>query len=56
MRWLFRRPQPRRVDPIVMELETAKEILREVFDVRPRDVDEMIWAKVVERRELWPSY
>ncbi len=42
-----------------LELETAKEILAEVFHVRHRDVDEMIQIRL-ERRDqqdklLWPT-
>jgi hypothetical protein len=46
------------------ELETAKEILGEIFRARPDDVDEMIQRRLVERswaREqthddgLWPA-
>jgi hypothetical protein len=36
-----------------MELETAKEILAEVFGARPSDVEEMIQARLEERR--WPQ-
>ena len=65
------RPQKRamehctfRVDPKVMELETAKEILAEVFRVRLSEVDEMIQNRFEavsnedirseENRQLWP--
>ena len=33
----------------VLELETAKEILAEVFHARPGDVDEMIQRRLEER-------
>jgi CheY-specific phosphatase CheX len=36
----------------VLELETAKEILSELFDMRTREVDEMI----KQRMEEWTSY
>lgn len=32
----------------LLELQIAKEILGEIFDVTPRDVDEMIERRVVE--------
>ena len=45
-----------------MELETAKEILAEVFHARPADVEEMIQMRLEERRwseerkeGLWPA-
>ena len=47
IRWLQKRsvvalrPLPR-VDPMILELQTAKEILAEVFQVRVSEVDEMI--------------
>ena len=42
----------------VLELETAKEILAEVFHARPDDVEEMIQRRLVERSwieqtEVW---
>jgi hypothetical protein len=68
MRWLWRR-QARPVEPRPMvsiralELETAKEILAEVFHARPGEVEEMIQRRLDERssrpeeREvgLWPA-
>lgn len=39
----------RRVDPAVLELETAKEILREVFDTTQSEVEEMIRQRIAER-------
>ena len=42
-----------------MELETAKEILAEVFHVHHRDVDEMIQIRLEKRdqqdKKLWPT-
>jgi hypothetical protein len=45
-----------------LELETAKEILAEVFRVRSSDVDEMILSRSeaagnedIDRVELWPE-
>ena len=37
----------------LMELETAKEILAEVFHARPADVEEMIQKRLEERN--WPD-
>jgi hypothetical protein len=37
------------VNPRCLELETAKEILAEVFGARPSDVDEMIQRELEER-------
>ena len=49
-------------DSKALELETAKEILAEVFRVRPSDVDEMILSRFeaavnedIGREELWPE-
>jgi hypothetical protein len=54
--------QPRPVSTKTRELEAAKEILSEVFHVRPVDVDEMLLKRLGERnpseksREgLWPA-
>ncbi|TFH50461.1 MAG: hypothetical protein E4G89_03355 [Methanothrix sp.] len=67
MRWPWRqqaRPiEPRRaVSTRAMELETAKEILAEVFHARPGEVEEIIQRRLEERsgpekREvgLWPA-
>ncbi len=63
MRW-FRRREARTVEPgqmkdhKVMELQTAKEILSEVFHAHPADVEEMIQRRLVERnrpeeKEIW---
>jgi hypothetical protein len=57
------RPQKRAVvhcNPKALELQTAKEILAEVFKVRLSEVDEMIQnrfeAAVVSKEEgLWPA-
>jgi hypothetical protein len=52
------------LDPVALELQTAKEILAEVFRVRVSDVDEMIqnrFEKVpsqevcAEKDGLWPQ-
>ncbi len=48
-------PKPKRVETrhaastSVLELETAKEILAEVFHARPGDVEEMIQRRLEER-------
>jgi len=63
------RPQKRavehcvfRVDPTALELETAKEILAEVFRVRLSEVAEMIQKRYevvnnedIRSEELWPQ-
>ncbi|HUS76503.1 MAG TPA: hypothetical protein VMY43_10905 [Methanothrix sp.] len=58
MRWLWRRQakliEPRRAVSIrAQELETAKEILAEVFCARPGEVEEMIRSRLEER--IWPE-
>jgi len=66
MRWPWEREarpvQPRRAaDLKVLELQTAKEILAEVFHARPGEVEEMIQRRLeesepVEREEgRWPA-
>jgi hypothetical protein len=37
------------VNPKTLELETAKEILAELFDIRTREVDEMIRLRMESR-------
>jgi hypothetical protein len=44
----------------VLELNTAKEILAEIFHIRPADVEEMIQLRLEERdlgeqEEPWPA-
>jgi hypothetical protein len=53
--------QPRQVSSKQLELETAKQILQEVFHARPSDVENIIHGRLEERscrREyeegLWP--
>jgi hypothetical protein len=67
MRWPWIRdakliePRPM-VNPKVLELQTAKDILAEVFHARPGEVEEMIQMRLEESRpekvrqeeELWP--
>ena len=65
MRWLWKREakliEPRRViNSKLMELETAKEILAEVFHARTADIDEMIERRLeeknwLEENEIWPE-
>jgi hypothetical protein len=38
------------VNPRTLELEVAKEILSELFDIRTNEVDEMIRQKMEDRR------
>ncbi len=51
----------RRVNTKVLELQTAKEILAEVFHARPVDVEEMVRLRLEERDEReyeegpWPA-
>ena len=54
--------QPRRASTEQMELETAKQILSEVFHARPSDVEDMIQRRLEEKKSptecedvLWPS-
>jgi hypothetical protein len=67
MRLLWRR-EARLIEPKpmvgreVLELQTAKEILAEVFHARPVDVEEMIQMRLEEKNSpveyedvLWPS-
>jgi hypothetical protein len=45
-----------RVNPRLLELQTAKEILAEIFHARPGEVDEMIQNRLEERswrEESW---
>ena len=67
MRWPWRREarpiEPRRrINTKALELETAKEILAEIFHARPADVEEMIQRRLEERswqeeheEGLWPA-
>jgi hypothetical protein len=41
----------RRVDLLIMQLETAKEILGEVFDTSSSEIDEMIRQRLAERED-----
>jgi len=54
--------QPQRISTKQLELETAKEMLAEIFHARPEDVEEMIHSRLVqqscrqeyEEERLWP--
>ncbi|MCX6673111.1 MAG: hypothetical protein NTY37_04960 [Methanothrix sp.] len=57
MRWpwrLRRAIEPRPMVSRAMELETAKEILAEVFHARPGEVEEMIQRRLEEGRPEGP--
>ena len=44
------------VNPRLLELQTAKQILEEIFHARPSDVDEMIQMRLEEKnwsKESW---
>ena len=65
MRWPWKRQarfiKPRRVaNTNVLELETAKKILAEVFHARPSEVEEMIQIRLekkslMDETDLWPA-
>jgi hypothetical protein len=65
MMWPWKREtkqiEPRRAaNTKVLELNTAKEILAEIFHIRPVDVEEMIQRRLEERdwgeqEEPWPA-
>jgi transcriptional regulator CtsR len=53
MRWPWRRRgaiEPRPKVSRAMELQTAKEILAEIFHARPGEVEEMIQRRLEDRR------
>ena len=59
-----RRREPRPLEPKIrvnlriLELQTAKEILAEIFHARPGEVEEMIQNQLEERswrEESWPD-
>jgi hypothetical protein len=56
----------KKVNPKILELQTAKEILAEIFHARPRDIEDMIRGRLAEKslkvgqrfppdKELWPA-
>jgi hypothetical protein len=61
IRWSWRQeaksPEPRRLANIRhLELEAAKEILKEIFHARPSDVEDMIQRRLEEKHwsdESW---
>jgi hypothetical protein len=63
LRWLFACPKKApRVDPKVLELQAAKEILAEVFGMRISEVEEMLRQRSEtegqscnEEKALWPE-
>ncbi len=58
MRWPWRRRgeiEPKPVASRAMELETAKEILAEVFHARPGEVEEMIQRRLEESGQEEPQ-
>jgi len=55
VKWPWRQARPVEPRPMVsraQELETAKEILAEVFGARPGEVEEMIQRRLEERSWL----
>jgi hypothetical protein len=40
-------------DALVQELKAAKEILQEIFGAEPKDVEEMIQARIAELKGLY---
>ena len=61
IRWSWKREvkprEPRRIiNPRLMELEMAKQILEEIFHARPSEVEEMIQMRLEEKnwsKESW---
>lgn len=55
--------QPSRISTKQLELETAKEMLAEIFHARPKDVEDMIHSRLEQRscrqeyeeERLWPA-
>ncbi len=58
-------PPEKKVNPRLLELQAAKEILAEIFRARPEDIEEMIQSRLEKRSwsaeqapiygELWPE-
>lgn len=49
---IFRRARKvdkRKINPRILELQAAKEILAEIFHARPEDIEEMIQSRLEER-------
>jgi hypothetical protein len=63
MRWPWRQRRAKPIEPRpmvsrAMELQTAKEILAEVFGARPGEVEEMIKSRLEESgtvENIWPE-
>jgi len=53
-RLIIRSEKAPRVDPRVLELQTAMEILAEVFGIRISEVEEMLRQRS-EKMEQWPE-
>ncbi len=55
-KWQVGRPGViQRADPKALELQAAREILAEVFNIKISDVDEMLMLRLrSEEREMWP--
>jgi lipid A disaccharide synthetase len=47
------RPQKKALNQKAMELEAAREILAEVFGVRPSEVDDMLLNHVEKASKIW---
>jgi hypothetical protein len=47
--WRREAREPRMINPRLLELETAKEILEEIFHARPSDVEDMIQRRLEEK-------
>ena len=51
--WHRRKARPletkKKVNPRILELQAAKEILAEIFHARPADIEEMIQSRLEER-------
>ena len=65
IKWSWKQEARRTINPRLMELETAKQILEEIFHARPSDVDDMIQRRLEEKSwneeswqeedESWPA-
>ncbi len=41
--------EPKKINPRILELQAAKEILAEIFHARPEDIDEIIQSRLEDR-------
>jgi hypothetical protein len=48
IKWPRCEPVAPRIDPLALEVQEAKAILGEIFDIRPEEVEEMVRARVWE--------